>query len=456
MSSLRASLRTYVPSLLHCDSRNRSLLTFDSQAVDKIDPMLDDVTEQPDPPAGSHAAQDGPQRTRTRLSDIVNAGWSRLQALLGVRPSARPPQPPQPEQGPVSDDAAYLFTARMEPLLLTSEGAAVLDQNPDAAVVPAPYADERAAGPLPASVSTPARQSAFTGGGTSSAPSSGPNGPSPFSVLTRANMTSPESQSNAYMSAKESPSAASADDPPALFLTTFDPAGRDHDGEWGPGNPREIVLLFSQGTEVTAREVVPILTPSPGTAPPALPRGYQYGRASASAPRDGQSVPPGLHTIRIDPVDPARGEVPNVFFRDLNFGGGAAPGAVRDAADRMPGDGERGTPAQDRGSPPRVPKVATMRIPSYGLFERPPARPRGFHYGRRLYLSPAEIRALEKSGIRAPPGRMIIRLVHVDVAEGDSYERPTIFYKIEPRARAPLPPSHNTEPNILYATLPVL
>lgn len=351
------------------------------------------------------------------------------------------------------DDAAYLFTSNMDSLLLTSAGIAILNPTPDAPVNPAPDAGERAADRLP--VQTPVRPSAGPGGGSSSTPASGPNGvegPSPLSVLTRTNITSMDSQSNAYMSANESVSSVA--DAPDIFLTTHDPAGL-HNRGGRAGVPREIVISLSQARGLGARDLLPIPPSTPGAPPPAPPEGYQYGLASPSPPLDGQVVPEGMFTIRIDSVDPARGGVPNVFYRDLNLGV-PAPRAGDNAANNAPGGGGRRSPAQEDEQGPRAPKVTARRITPYGLFERPPARPRGFHYGRRLYLSPAEIQGLANRGIRAPPGRMIIRLVHVDVAEGDSWERPTIFYKMEPRAQAPRAPGDDDpEPNILYATLPI-
>ncbi|KAL2278806.1 hypothetical protein FJTKL_14145 [Diaporthe vaccinii] len=258
-----------------------------------------------------------------------------------------------------------------------------------------------------------------------------------------------DSQSNDYLSGEES-------DSPDIFLTTHDPATLDSSGGRA-GIPREIVISLSRAGPLGARDLLPIPAFPRGTAPPAPPappQRYQYGRASPSHPLAGQAVPPGMFTIRIDRIDPARGRAPNVFYRDLNLGGPAPRPGDNNAANNVPGPDRRRSLTVEVEEP-RMPRVTARRIPFYGLFERPPARPRGFHYGRRLYLSPAQIGALENRGVRAPPGRMIIRLVHVDVAEGDSYERPTIFYQMEPRFRAPLPPSDDPEANILYATLPV-
>lgn len=414
--------------------------------------------QEPQPPEAPQLPQDGPLRTVMRIYNLLNTAGTRLQALPGVWSSVRPPpppsQPPEPVQVPLTDDAAYFFSPNMDLLALTSAGVAVVNPTPDAALNPAPDAAERAADRLP--VQTPVRPSAVPGGGSSSKSASGPNGagkPTPLSVLTRTNRTSMDSQSNDYLSGEEGTSASSVGDSPDIFLTTHDPATLDSSGGRA-GIPREIVISLSQPGGLGARDLLPIPAFPPGTAPPAPPQGYQYGRASPCPPSAGQVVPQGMFTIRIDPINPARGGVPNIFYRDLNLGG-PAPKAGYNAANNVQGGDRRRSPTQDVEEP-RVPRVTARRIPPYGLFERPPARPRGFHYGRRLYLSPAEIQALENRGVRAPPGRMIIRLVHVDVAEGDSYERPTIFYQMEPRFRAPLPPSDDPEANILYATLPAL
>lgn len=378
---------------------------------------------------------------------MLNTAGASLQALSGLWSSARPPPAPKPVQVPLSDDVAYLFSSNMEPLALTSAGVAVVNPEPDAALNPAPDAGERAADRLP--VRTPARQSAGPGGANGSAPASYPT---PLSALNMANRISMDAESNAYLSGNES--VSSADASPDIFLTTHDPAAlRNNDGR--AGIPREIVISLSRAGGMGARDLMPMPAFRPGTAPPAPPQGYQYGRALPHPPLDGQVVPPGMFTIKIVSINPARGGVPNVFYRELNLGG-PGPRAGDNAANNVPGGDRRRSPSQDVEPGPQVPKVRAMRIPFYGLFERPPVRPRGFHYGRRLYLSPAEIQGLANRGIRAPPGRMIIRLVHVDVAEGDSYDRPTIFYQMEPRFRAPLPPSDDPEANILYATLPVV
>ncbi|KAK7697547.1 hypothetical protein SLS64_013429 [Diaporthe eres] len=412
------------------------------------------VNEPPDPPQDPQAPQvpeDGPQATGTRIYNLLNAAGARLQALSGVWSSERPPPPPPPPpaaQVPLSDDVAYLFSPNMDSLALSSTGIAVVNPTPDAALDPVADAGERAADRLP--VRTPVRPPSRSGGGNSSTPASGPNGtayPTPLSVLTRTNITSMDSQSNDYLSGEES-------DSPDIFLTTHDPATLDSSGGRA-GIPREIVISLSRAGPLGARDLLPIPAFPPGTAPPAPPQGYQYGRASPSPALAGQVVPPGMFTIRIDRIDPARGRAaPNVFYRDLNLGGPAPRPGDNNAANNVSGGNRPRSPTVEVEEP-RLPRVTARRIPFYGLFERPPARPRGFHYGRRLYLSPAEISGLERRGVRAPPGRMIIRLVHVDVAEGDSYERPTIFYQMEPRFRAPLPPSDDPEANILYATLPV-
>lgn len=351
----------------------------------------------------------------------------------------------------------------MDPLVLTSAGVAFVSPVPDAVLNPAPEAGERAADRLPAS--TPIRPAAGPSGNTGSTPASGPNGtagPSPFSGLTRTNMNSMDSQSVAYLSGNGSSSVSSVDDSPEIYLTSHDPMGWENNHD-RVGIPREIVISTSQAGAVSACELISISSytifpDEDGEAPDAPPEGYKYGRVLPIAPSEGQVVPQGMFTVRIDPVDPARGGVPNVFYRALDLGGGAAPRAGNNAAANVAGGGRRrspSVPADQRG--PQAPRVTALRMPPYGLFERPPQRPAGFHYGRRLYLSAAEIQALAARGVRAPPDRMIIRLVHVDVAEGDSYERPTIFYQIEPSAaRAPRAPSDDDpERNILYATLPV-
>lgn len=340
------------------------------------------------------------------------------------------------------------------------ESDAGLNQAPDAGANPAPDAGERAADRLPPS--TPVRPAAGRpAAGTSSTPGTGSNGaqdPSPFSVLGWTNMTTVESQSNAYLSGSANSSVSSPVGPPDVFLTAYDPArGR-------PAMRMEIVISLPKSGTVKVCELRPIPVSPPGAGLPLPPEGCQYGRTSATPAVDGQVVPQGMYTIRIDPVDPGRGEVPNVFYRELNVGGDAPPaggdsvanGAVNGAAGV--GGGPL-APAQDNDQQqgPRAPRVTAVRIPAYGLFERPPPRPQGFHYGRRLYLSPAEVTALAARGIRAPPGRVIIRLVHVDPPEGpDGYERPTIFYRILPgAARAPRAPGGaDPDPNILYATLP--
>lgn len=343
---------------------------------------------------------------------------------------------------------------------MAPEPDAELNQAPDASANPAPDAGERAADRLPPS--TPERSPAGgAGAGIGSTPASGSNGaqgPSPFSGLTWTNMTTVESQSNTYLSGTNS-SVSSPVGPPDVFLTAYDPArGR-------PAMRMEIVIPLSQAGTMKVCELRPIPVFPPGADPPLPPEGCQYGRTSATPAVDGQVVPQGMFTIRIDPVDPGRGEVPNVFYRDLNLGGNApkvgdnnAANGTANVAAGVVGGGPLPPPQDDdRQRGPRAPRVAAVRIPPYGLFERPPPRPEGFHYGRRLYLSPAEITALAGRGIRAPPGRVIIRLVHVDPPEGaDGYERPTIFYRIEPgAARAPRAPGGgDPDPNILYATLP--
>lgn len=54
---------------------------------------------------------------------------------------------------------------------------------------------------------------------------------------------------------------------------------------------------------------------------------------------------------------------------------------------------------------------------------------------------------------RAPIGPLVTRLVHTDVAEDDSYERPAIMHKIKPRVWASQRPGDNDAgPNVLYYT----
>lgn len=405
----------------------------------------------------------------SRIYNLINAAGASLRAIPGIwsRPTPPPAPPePQPDVGPVPDDAAWLFSADMDPLSFTPTGQVVMAPEPDTGANTAPDAGERAADRLPPT--TPARSPAGgAGAGTSSTPASGSNGaqgPSPFSVLTWTNRTTVESESNAYMSGASS-SVSSPVGPPDVFLTAYDPArGR-------PAMRVEVVISASQSGTMKVCELRPIPVSPPGTDPPLPPEGCQYGRTSAAPAMDGQVVPLGMFTIRIDPVDPGRGEVPNVFYRDLNVGGDAPKagddnamnGNANGTANGITGVGGGGggplppTQDNDQQQGPRAPRVTAVRIPPYGLFERPPPRPEGFHYGRRLYLSPAEVAALAGRGITAPPGRVIIRLVHVDPPEGaDGYERPTIFYRIEPgAARAPRAPGGGDPgPNILYATRP--
>lgn len=410
------------------------------------------ISQAPQAPRDAQGLRDGPQRTGTRISTLINAALASLQGRSGVSSTAKP-QPERDDKAP-SDTSAWLFNANMDSLALNFLGVAILDPRPGTALNPAPDADERAAGRLP--LSTPVRPPGASGGRSGLV--AGPSGvaaPSPFSALlsslTRTNVTSMDSQSNAYLIGNERSSASSVDDAPDIFLTVQDPIALDGNGV-PVGILRGIVIPLSRG--LSARDLIPIPDFTPGTAMPPPPRGYLYGRAAPSPPLDGQIVPAGTFTIRIDGADPAQGGAPNIFYRELNIGGGVDKARDNNAADNDPGGrGPRVPPQDERG--PWVPKVRAIRIPPYGLFERPPPRPRGYHYGRRLYLSSAELLDLAHRGIRAPPGRRIIRLVHVRAPEGDSYERPTIFYQIQPRARAPRPPSEdNPDPNILYCTLP--
>lgn len=413
------------------------------------------ISQAPQAPRDTQGLQDGPQRTGTRFSNLINAALASLQGRSSVLSSAKPP--PDRDDKPPSDTSAWLFNANMDSLALNFLGVAILDPRPGTALNSALDAGERAADRLP--LSTPVRPPRGSGGRPdSSTERSGAAGPSPFSTLlssaTRTNVTSMDSQSNAYLSGNESSSASSVDDAPDIFLTVQDPRALDGNGV-SVGILRGIVIPLSGG--LSPRDLIPIPDFAPGTAMPPPPQGYLYGRAAPSPPLDGQIVPAGTFTIRIDRADPAQGGAPNIFYRELNIGGGSIDKARdNNAADNDPGGrGPRVPPQEERGS--WVPKVRAIRIPPYGLFERPPPRPRGYHYGRRLYLSSAELLALEDRGIRAPPGRKIIRLVHVRPPEGDSYERPTIFYQIEPRARAPRAPSEDDPgPNILYCTLPTI
>jgi hypothetical protein len=412
--------------------------------------------QAPQGPQDPQVLQDGLQGNVTRISNLSNTAGVSLQTLSGARSNANPPQPERDDRAP-SNNSAWLFNVNMDQLVLNVLGVALANPMPDAALNPAPDVGERAADRLP--LSTPVRPTAGPGRRLGSwAGQNGAATPSPFGTLlsssTTTNRTSMGSRSNTYLSGNPSSSATSVDDAPDTFLTAQDLAALGGNGV-PTGIPRGVVITMSEG--LSGRDIIPIPPFPPGTAPPAPPRGYLYGRASPSPPLDGQIVPAGMFTLRIDRADPARGGVPNIFYRDLTIGGGVAKVRDNNVGENDPDDGGRpGLPPPDEGGP-WLPKVEAVRIPPYGLFERPPQRPRGYYYGRRLYMSPAEIQVLADRGIRAPPGRRIIRLVHVPEPEGDDYERPTIFYQIEPRARAPRPPSDDDpEPNILYCTLPIL
>lgn len=408
-------------------------------------------------PASPRAAQGGPQGDGSMISQLMNAAGAGLQAISGVWSVAQAPQPLRRRREP-PDTSAWLFNSNKDTLYLNAQGLAVLGPAPDASPDPAQAAGERGADRLPLTppasarrVRRPARPDGAAvpnraADGAANQPSFGDL----LGQLNRGGNASPDSNSNTFLSdgsrSRGWSTASPQDDVlPDIYLVTRDPAGLDVFGQ-PLGIQEGLVAPVTQDGYI--RHVIPIPAFSPGRAPAPPIGAYQYGRATPSSPVIGQAIPVGMFTIRIDPADPAGGPPPNIFYRDVNpFGG--PPGGNAAADNNYP-------QLEDReGQGPWLPRVRAIRIPPYGLFEKPPKRPQGYRYGRRLYLSKAELQCLAKRGVRASPGRKIIRLVHVDSPRGDSWERPTIFYQIQPRARAPKAPSDNDpDPTVLYCTLP--
>ncbi|KAG8164362.1 hypothetical protein KVR01_006280 [Diaporthe batatas] len=415
-------------------------------------------------PAAPQAARNGPPGDESTVTQLMNAAGAGIQAISGVWSTAQAPQPVRRSQEP-PDTSAWLFNSNGDVLYLNARGLAVLGPSPDQGPDPAQVAGERGADRLPMSPpATPARRS---GGRNGAAVPNGPanatvNAPADrpsFGTLLRqlnrdgsassASSASPGSQSNGFLSDRGRGRGWSTISPedeviPDIYMVTRDPAALNAFGQ-PLGVQEGLVAPVTQDGYI--RHVIPIPAFSPGRAPP-LPRGgYQYGRAMPSSPAIGQVIPVGLFTIRIDPADPYLGPPPNVFYRDVNPLGGP-PGA------NLRADGNYPQLADREGRGPWLPRVRAYRIPPYGIFERPPERPQGYRYGRRLYISQAELQRLADQGIVASPGRRIIRLVHVPAPRGDSWERPTIFYQMQPRARAPRAPSDDDpDPTILYCTL---
>lgn len=406
-------------------------------------------------PQAAQAAQGGPRGDGSMISLLMSAAGAGLQAISGVWSIAKAPQPVRRNQEP-PDTSAWLFNSNGDTLYFNPQGLPVLGPAPDAGPDPAQAVGERGADRLPETpvfgtittpISTRSKKSVFVQQVAAASP---PSFGTLLDQMNRDGVVSPVSKSNTFLSDRGSGSRWSTISPedevlPDIYMVTRDPAGLDAFGQ-PLGIQEGLVAPVAPGGYIC--HVIPIPASYPGR-PPAPPRGgYQYGRAMPNSPVIGQVVPVGMFTIRIDPADPDRDPPPNVFYRDVNpFG--APPGANVAGDDDYPQLGDR------EGQGPWLPRVRAIRIPPYGIFEKPPKRPQGYRYGRRLYLSKAELRGLSDRGIRASPGRRIIRLVHVKSPSGDSWERPTIFYQMQPRARAPRAPSDDDpDPTVLYCTLP--
>ena len=86
-------------------------------------PRASQASEAPQDP---QVPQDGPQRTLTRIFNLINAVGASLQALSGVRSNAEPPQPERDDKEP-SDTSAWLFNANMDSLVLDLLGVPLVN-----------------------------------------------------------------------------------------------------------------------------------------------------------------------------------------------------------------------------------------------------------------------------------------------------------------------------------------
>lgn len=376
-----------------------------------------------------------------RLATAAGAG---LEAFLGAWGSASSPAPPSYPQGvgndlaggQVPDNVAHLFTAQMAEIVMNSAG--IDSVNPSPAASRQRASSRRAADPLPL-----ARQMRASNTDQENNLMSGVN-----QRLLRGGTSSTNLRPDGSRDVNIGSNISTGDNSPNIFLGAHDPTRAGNSGGNGR-SVRRIVLPLPLVRGSRVFNTISIPTYARGADPPPAPPGYLYGRTSSV---EGYTVPEGLSALRIDPVDPAEGGIPNVFYQEIALGI-AAPQSSNALI-----QSQRPSQATGDGRASRAPLVRAVRIPPYSPFARPPSRPEGYHYGRRLYLSTAELQILADRGIRAPPGRMVIRLVHVEASDENVVERPTIFYQMEPwPSQAPPPPTQDDpEPNILYATLPIL